>query len=408
MKSLFRPTFAIALGAALAACSHSSDAVTPITGAQAGSSIAHVQYFGQSFGNAAQVCGPVKVGYARCNAWIRTDLHSGIGASPNTIFGYQPADLQAAYKLPSSTNGTGQTVAVVDAFDDPNAEADLQVYRSQFGLPTCTTANGCFHKVNQFGQPSPLPAPDTTGWSVEESLDIDMVSAICPNCHIILVESNTNNGFPLGLGVDSAVKLGADAVSNSYGGDETGSEQLEKYYQHRHAIITASTGDSGYGVQYPASITFVVAVGGTHLTRGDGSRGWTETAWRGAGSGCSAIYAKPTWQTDPLCSNRTVGDTSAVADPATGVAVYDTYHERGWIVLGGTSVSSPLIAGVYALNGNGKTLDYAHSIYRVKPFHLNDITSGSNGNCGGTYLCTAGPGYDGPTGMGTPNGVGAY
>src|SRR5579859_71307 len=189
MKSFFRPLFAIALGTALSACSHSSDAVTPISGAQAGSSIAHVQYFGQSFGNAAQVCGPVKPGYARCNAWIRTDLHSGIGASPNTIFGYQPADLQGAYNLPSTTNGAGQTVAVVDAFDDPNAEADLQVYRSQFGLPTCTTANGCFQKVNQFGQPSPLPAPDTTGWSVEESLDIDMVSAICPNCHIILVEA---------------------------------------------------------------------------------------------------------------------------------------------------------------------------------------------------------------------------
>ena len=409
MKSFSQSVFAIALGMALVACSHANDAVTPVSGAQAGSSIARVQYFGQSFGNAAQVCGPVKPGYARCNAWIRTDLHSGIGASPNTIFGYYPSDLQAAYNLPSTTNGAGETVAVVDAYDDPNAESDLQVYRSNFGLPTCTTANGCFQKVNQFGQPSPLPSPDTTGWSVEESLDVDMVSAICPNCHIILVEANTNNGFPLGLGVDSAVvKLGADAVSNSYGGSETGSEPLEKYYQHRHAIITASTGDGGYGVQYPASIPFVVAVGGTHLTRGGGSRGWTETAWRGAGSGCSAMYPKPSWQTDPLCSNRTVGDTSAVADPATGVAVYDSYRSRGWIVLGGTSVSSPIIASVYALKGNAKQLDYAHSIYKAPSRFLYDITSGSNGNCGGTYLCTAVPGYDGPTGMGTPNGDNAY
>lgn len=410
MKSLFRPVFAIALGTVLAACSHASDAITPVTGAQAGSSISHVQYFGQAFGNAAQVCGPVKIGYARCNAWVRTDVHSGVGASPNTVFGYHPADLVAAYNLPTGSQGTGQTVAVVDAYDDPNAEADLQVYRAEFGLPTCTTANGCFQKVNQFGQPSPLPAQDTTGWSVEESLDLDMVSAICPNCHIILVEANTNNDFPLGLGVDSAVvKLGADVVSNSYGGDETGTQRLEHYYQHRHAIITASTGDSGYGVQFPAASGFVVAVGGTRLSRDGSARGWAEVAWRGGGSGCSTIYAKPTWQTDPLCSNRTIGDTSAVSDPSTGVAVYDTYKfAHGWIVEGGTSVASPLIAGVYALKGNGTQLDYGHSIYKAKSKFLNDITSGSNGSCGGTYLCTAVPGYDGPTGMGTPNGTGAY
>ena len=410
MKLLFRPVFALALGTALVACSHSHDAVTPMTGAQAGAAPAHVQYFGQAFGNAAQVCGPAGPEEARCFSWVRTDLHSGVGAAPNTIFGFHPADLQAAYNLPSMTRGAGQTIAVVDAFDDPNAESDLQVYRSEWGLPTCTTANGCFRKVNQFGQPSPLPSPDTTGWSVEESLDVDMASAICPNCKIILVESNTNNDFPLGLAVDAAVQLGADVVSNSYGGDEHRTQRFEKYYHHRHAIITASTGDSGFGVQFPAASGFVVAVGGTHLARDSSTkRGWTETAWRGAGSGCSTIYAKPTWQTDPLCSNRTIGDTSADADPGTGVAVYDTYRfANGWIVLGGTSVSSPVIAGVYALKGNGMTLDYGHSIYSAKPVHLNDVTSGSNGSCGGTYLCTAGPGYDGPTGMGTPNGVGAY
>src|SRR5215472_6159141 len=266
MKSVFRPIFAIALSTALAACSHSSNSVMPMTGAQAGSS-AKVQFFGQQFGNAAQVCGPVTLGEARCDAWIRTDVHSGIGSSSNNIFGYKPADLQAAYNLPSSTKGTGQTIAVVDAYDDPNAESDLGVYRSQFGLPACTTSNGCFQKVNQFGQTSPLPAADTTGWSVEESLDLDMVSAICPNCHIILVEANNNNDFPLGLSVDAAVTLGASAVSNSYGGDERGTMQFQKYYHHRHAIITASTGDSGYGTQFPAASGFVVAVSGTRLIK---------------------------------------------------------------------------------------------------------------------------------------------
>jgi subtilase family serine protease len=409
MKSVFRPIFALALGAALAACSHSSNSVVPMTGAHAGSSMPNVQYFGQRFGDAAQVCGQVKLGEARCNAWVRTDVHAPIGSSPNNIFGYKPADLQSAYNLPSSTKGAGQTVAVVDAFDDPNAESDLAVYRSQWGLPACTTSNGCFQKVNQFGQTSPLPQADTTGWSVEESLDLDMVSAICPNCHIILVEANTNNDFPLGLSVDTAVAMGASAVSNSYGGDEQGTQRFEKYYHHRHAIITASTGDSGYGVQFPAASGFVVAVSGTRLVPNSGSkRGWSETAWGGDGSGCSAFYPKPSWQSDPLCTNRTVADVSAEADPGTGVAVYDTYRfDHGWIELGGTSVSSPILAAIYGLKGNGDTLDYAHSIYTAKPVHLNDVTTGINGNCG-NYLCQAGPGYDGPTGMGTPEGVGAF
>ena len=411
MKSVFRPIFALALGTALAACSHSSNSVLPMAGAQTGSSSANVQHFGQSFGNAAQVCGPVGPGQARCNAWIRTDVHAGIGASQNTIFGYKPADLQAAYNLPSSSRGTGQTIAVVDAYDDPNAESDLAVYRSEFGLPACTTSNGCFQKVNQFGQASPLPQADTTGWSVEESLDLDMVSAICPNCHIILVEANSNFDFPLGLSVDSAVTLGASAVSNSYGGSEQGTQQFEKYYHHRHAIITASSGDSGYGggPQVPAAYQYVVAVGGTRLMKDSSSkRGWTELVWGGAGSGCSTMYPKPSWQSDPLCANRTIADTSAEADPGTGVAVYDTYRfANGWIEEGGTSVSSPIIAAIYGLRGNGKTLDYAHSIYTAKSYHLNDVTTGINGNCG-NYLCMGQPGYDGPTGMGTPEGVGAY
>lgn len=407
-KSFLRPGVTIALALALAACSHGADAVTPAAGQVGGNALPPMQFFGQEIGNAAQVCGPAKIGYARCLAWVRTDVHSPVGSSPQNIFGYHPADLQAAYNLPSMTAGTGQTIAVVDAYDDPNAEADMGVYRSEWGLPACTTANGCFRKVNQFGQASPLPQPDTTGWSVEESLDLDMASAICPNCHIILVESNSNFDFPLGLSVDTAVLLGADSVSNSYGGPEQGTQQFEKYYDHRRAIITASSGDSGYGTQFPAASGFVVAVGGTHLVADQSKRGWTETAWSGAGSGCSIYYAKPSWQTDPLCSNRTIADTSAVSDPSTGVAVYDTYRfGHGWLVEGGTSVASPIIAAVYDLKGNGQQLDFGHSIYKTKAIHLNDVVSGKNGNCG-NYLCQAGPGYDGPTGMGTPNGDNAY
>lgn len=409
MKVLLRPAAAMAIAVAISACSHGSNGVTPTTGEMAGSALPQVGYFGEAIGNAAQVCGPAGPMQARCDAWIRTDVQSPVGASQQNINGLVPADLQSAYRLPSMTAGIGKTIAVVDAFDDPNAEADMGVYRAQWGLPACTTANGCFRKVNQFGQASPLPKADTSGWSVEESLDLDMASAICPNCKIIFVEANTNFDFPLGLSVDTAVRLGADVVSNSYGGPEQGTEQLERYYHHRHAIITASTGDHGYGVQFPASSGFVVAVSGTRLIRDQSKRGWSEIVWSGDGSGCSTIYPKPSWQTDPLCSNRTEADVSADADPGSGVAVYDTYKfAHGWIVEGGTSISSPVVAAIYNLKGNAQGLDYAHSIYAAKSVHLNDVTSGSDGNCNHTYLCQAGPGYDGPTGMGTPNGVGAF
>ena len=301
-------------------------------------------------------------------------------------------------------------MAIVDAFDDPNAEADMGVYRSTFGLPDCTTANGCFQKVNQHGQPSPLPQADTSGWSEEESLDLDMASAICPNCKIILVEGNNNSFFSLALSVDTAVRMGADTVSNSYGGDESG-YHYNKYYHQRHHVITASSGDSGYaaGPQFPADSEFVVAVGGTHLIHSNNSRGWDESAWHGAGSGCSAVVLKPVWQTDALCSWRMIADVAAVADPATGVAVYDTYRfAHGWTVFGGTSVASPIIAAVYNLAGHTAGRDYAHGLYQAPAGSLWDVISGSNGSCGGTYLCTGVAGYDGPTGMGTPNGVAAF
>ncbi|QUQ66239.1 S53 family peptidase [Kutzneria sp. CA-103260] len=340
-------------------------------------------------------------GYAACTALRRTD--AGAKSFGPLVSGLTPANLTSAYKLPAG--GAGKTVAIVDAQDDPNAESDLATYRSNFGLPACTTANGCFKKVNQTGGTS-YPTGDT-GWSEEISLDLDMVSAVCPSCHILLVEATSASYANLGTAVNEAVKLGATAVSNSYGGGESSAEtSYDSYYNHPGVAITVSSGDSGYGVEYPAASRYVTAVGGTHLTTSSTSRGWTETAWSGAGSGCSAYESKPTWQTDTGCSRRTVADVSAVADPATGVAVYDTYGESGWLVFGGTSVASPIVASVYALSGNVSgvpaSLAYSHTS------SLFDVTSGSNGSCGSSYLCTAKAGYDGPTGLGTPNGTGAF
>jgi subtilase family serine protease len=354
------------------------------------------------------VCAATTAGFAHCLAIQvvpgRSTNVSPFASSPQ---GLNPVDLQSAYKLPSATAGNGQTVAIVDAFDDPNAESDLATYRAQFGLSSCTTANGCFRKVNQNGGTS-FPRSNV-GWAEEISLDLDMVSAICPHCHILLVEATTNSLTNLGTAVNRAATMGANAISNSYGGGESSGETSTEtsFYRHPGIAVTASSGDSGFGVEFPAASQYVTAVGGTSLRRASNSRGWTETAWSGAGSGCSAFITKPSWQTDSGCSRRTVADVSAVADPSTGVSVFDSFHEPGWLVFGGTSVSSPIIASVYALAGNASSITFGSFPYSHTS-SLFDVTSGSNGSCSPSYLCTAGPGYDGPTGLGTPNGVGAF
>jgi subtilase family serine protease len=321
--------------------------------------------------------------------------------------GYNACDLRSAYAIGTS-GGVGQTVAIVDAYDDPNAEADLKVYRAANGLPVCTTANGCFRKVNQNGGTS-YPTGDT-GWAEEISLDLDMVSAVCPNCHILLVEASSNSLLNLLLAENRAATLGASAISNSWdAGEFSGETAYDSYFQHG-IPITVSSGDSGYGVEWPASSPYVTSVGGTSLVKASNARGWSETAWSGAGSGCSAFEPKPAFQSDTDCkSNRSVADVSAIADPNTGVAVYDTYHVGGWLVFGGTSVAAPIVASVYALAGNGSSASTAAYAYaHAHASGLNDVVSGSNGSCGGSYLCTAGPGYDGPTGLGTPIGTGAF
>jgi subtilase family serine protease len=347
---------------------------------------------------------PTKVGMMACLSFKRTDVKQprriGRNANPS---GFGPADLQAAYGL-GADGGAGQTVAIVDAYDDPNAEADLAAYRSQYGLPAAD-----FTKVNEQGQASPLPTADS-GWATEISLDLDMVSAAAPNAKILLVEADQPSMDDLGKAVNTAVSMGAVAVSNSYGGSEDSTDTTsDQYFNHPGVAITVSTGDSGYGVEYPASSQYVTAVGGTSLTKDSSSRGWSETAWNGAGSGCSGYDPKPSWQTDATgCSNKANADVSAVADPNTGLAVYDTYQESGWIVVGGTSASSPFVAGVYADAGTPGSSDYPASYPWSHAGSLNDVTSGSNGSCDTSQQCNAGTGWDGPTGLGTPNGTAAF
>ncbi|MEU4247754.1 putative Ig domain-containing protein [Amycolatopsis sp. NPDC026612] len=358
----------------------------------------------------SRVCATVaKPGMATCFAERQTDTMHALLA-PNALpGGFGPSGLRSAYNLTASGSSSA-TVAIVDSNDDPNAEADLATYRSTYGLPACTTANGCFKKVNENGQSSPLPTADS-GWAGEISLDVDMVSAICPNCHILLVEASQPSTADLGTAVNTAVSLGAKYVSNSYGGSEDGSEAGydSSYFHHPGVAITASTGDSGYGISYPASSQYVTAVGGTSLTQGGGTRGWTETAWSSAGSGCSASVAKPSFQNVTTgCSKRANADVSAVADPQTGVAVYQTYGGSGWAVYGGTSASSPIIASVYALAGNPGASDTPAAYPYSHTGNLNDVTSGSNGSCSVAVLCKAGAGWDGPTGLGTPNGTAAF
>lgn len=382
-----------------------------------------------------------KKGYASCNALRVT---SGItafqekqaalkGVAPRTVkpnassatpTGYGPSDLQSAYGLTSAaaSHGTGETIAIVDAYDDPNAEADLATYRSHYGLSACTTDNGCFSKVSQTGSTTSLPNADS-GWAGEISLDLDAASAICPNCSILLVEAKSSSMANLGTAVNEAVKLGAKFVSNSYGGSESSSDTSydSSYFNHPGVAITVSSGDDAYGTEYPAASKYVTAVGGTSLSTSSTSRGWTEKVWyqtnsdgsvNGPGSGCSSYDAKPSWQTDTGCSKRTIADVSAVADPATGVSVYDSYGAdgTGWLTYGGTSASAPIIASVYALAGTPGSSDYpAQYPYNAAGTSaLNDVTSGSNGTCSTSYFCKAGSGYDGPTGWGTPEGITAF
>ncbi|MGA2760842.1 MAG: S8 family serine peptidase, partial [Candidatus Cybelea sp.] len=294
-------------------------------------------------GPSVRVCGDLAAGFARCQAWLRTDIEGPI--TPDTPAGYAPSDLQTAYGLTSDSqnNGGGQTVAVVDAYDDPNVESDLNVYRAKFGLPACTISNGCFTKQKYTSQTNP-------SWAAEESVDVEMVSAICPNCKILLVEAASTSTADLRSAEQYATSK-ADYVSDSWSTPE-GTQTYDGVYTGCGTIV-AATGDHGYSATatWPAILPSVVGVGGTSL-KSTSPR--AETAWLQAGSGCSKIYGKPSFQSSLRtgCSMRAESDVSADADPQTGVAIYDTFDRHGWLVFGGTSVATPIVASVFALAGN--------------------------------------------------------
>ena len=352
-----------------------------------------------------------------CDAVALTDSAGEVAVQPAVAgppaTAVTPAQLKSAYQLPDS--GTGQTVAIVDAYGYSTAEADLGVFRSYYGLPACTTANGCFKKVDENGGTN-YPADDP-GWSIETALDLDAVSATCPKCDILLVQATTAYSDDLAQSVNTAASLGAKEISNSYGGPESSAEQvLDPYYNHPGIAITVASGDSGYdaGASFPATSPYVTSVGGTTLTADSSTpRGWTETAWNGptgaTGSGCSAYEPQPSFQkglnTD-CPADRADNDISADGDSATGLGIYDSYGLGGWSQYGGTSLSAPLVAAMYALAGTPTPGSYPVTYPYAHTSALNDVTAGTDGDCG-NVLCDAGPGWDGPTGLGTPQGVSA-
>ncbi|MDO7868739.1 S53 family peptidase [Nocardioides jiangxiensis] len=359
------------------------------------------------------VCGTPAPGSAACHAKVMVNGSGVVPASTTpAASALTPAQLQDAYKLTGLTSGA-KTVAIVDAYGYTSLERDLATYRSYFGLPACTTASGCLKIVDQNGGTS-LPRMDV-GWAGEQALDVDAVSAICPDCKIVVVQAKTASFANLGAAVNTAAKMaGVVAISNSYGSSSDASDaSYGSYYNHPGIAITASTGDNGYqGGSYPASSTYTTAVGGTSLVKDGSARGWSESAWSGAGSGCSTYNAKPSFQNavPTGCAKRAMADVSAAADPGKGgMAVYypTSRSTSTWAQVGGTSESAPIIASVYAL-GSNSLAGYPNAVPYAHTANLFDVTSGSNGTCPTSQWCNAGSGWDGPTGLGTPNGAGAF
>jgi subtilase family serine protease len=385
----------------------------------------------------------------QCFAMVRTDLMANAQLAPQAHQnatcpfdeGYCPVDLQDAYALPSLKAGTDKVVAIVDAYGYKHAASDLAYFRATMGLKACGAATKCLRIVNQEGNPSPLPPepPPSDDWRGEESLDLDMVSGICPNCKIILVQANNDYTTNLYDGVKTAGRLGAKYIGVSWGGSPEGADNPD--FHQPGVVISAAAGDDGGGGRYgggpiqPCTYTYVVCVGGTHLVRAQNKRGWSETVWNdwtfdacgnsdspcgATGSACSKKIAKPSWQTDEGCKMRSAADTSATASLRAPVIVYNS--EIGcsppdcfWL-FGGTSASTQIISAVYALAGNAASQMGASYFWKHHGGHVNDVTLGNNldANLGVTcaspvrYICTARIGFDGPTGWGTPEGVEAY
>ncbi len=376
---------------ALAACSGGSfnvPAALPQSPAQT-----HALPQWQRDGSARQACPDVGPGYAQCMVLVES------GIAPN-VAGWAPTDLQTRYKLPIG-KGEGQIVAIIDAFDNPNVASDLAKYRSHFGL-----GKGTFKKYTQRGETKGYPKAND-GWALEIDLDAQMVSAVCPKCTIYLIEADSNHTHDLERAEAEAVKLKAHIVSNSWGCPGSNDCVDASQFAAPHVLYLAAAGDFGFGTQAPAALGNVVAVGGTVLFK-TGST-YTESTWNGTGSGCATGVDKPGWQHDPICKARTMNDVSAVA---ANVALYDSFRYGGWIEVDGTSISTPIVAGAFALAGNASSRQAGRRFWTLsrdeRRHDLHDITSGFNAYGCGSYLCAARPGYDAPTGWGTPNGIGAF
>ena len=353
--------------------------------------------------------------YAECTAVLRAVAATASSSVP----GYSPASLRSAYNLTKvpATAGHGETVAIVEAYGDPHAAADLAVYRSHYKLPACSRVSGCLRIVNEHGSVGSLPKADPA-WASVQSIGLDVISALCPRCHLLLIQATSNSLTDLGTAEDTAVSAGARFVFNGWGGlDSLDENSYAHYFNHPGVAIVFSTGTSGYGTSFPADLPYVTAVGGTTLTRSKfNARHWAEAAWSGSGSGCSILQTKPSWQRADEnaatgCLNRTQNDVAADADPSTGAAIYDSYGTtQNWSEDGGTALAAAIMTAVYALAGTPAPHTYPASYPYQHASHLYDVLFGSDGTCGiaRQYLCTAGKGYDGPTGLGTPDGTAAF
>jgi hypothetical protein len=373
-------------------------------------------------------CPAAPAGHLRCYVLYRpqaavnraiADGHQVLaGAHKTHPVGWGPKTLERAYRLPVNLQ-SHQTVAVSIAFSTPHLAHYLKIYREHYGLPPCGTAHGCFRIVNQNGKTSPrAPSGLGSGWDVEVTLDVSMISAACPHCKIIVVEANDTTDYDLGKTDATAARMGAEVISNSYGQRENGQAMAyRKYYQHPGHMTVVSSGDAGFdAANFPADLSSVTAVGGTQLARTTrNKRGFTERVWNSpdlgaaGSSGCSAYVRKPAWQHDKHCPGRTVADISAIAS---NVPIYNAAW-GGWLTVSGTSVAAPFIAGVYGLAGNATAITPRY-LYQHKADFF-DIDKGNNvlfgsarAACGDDYLCTAKKGYDAPTGLGTPNGIAGF
>lgn len=344
-----------------------------------------------------RACPELRALEARCGVIV---VKTGVRAD---LAGWGASDLEAAYNLPSASKGSGQIVAIIDAYDNPNVVSDLATYRSQFGLPPANII-----KYNQEGQQGPYPKGDPDHWGLEIDLDVQMVSAACPNCTIYLIEANDDSSANMAIAEKEAVALGAHITSNSWSVDQI----PESVFDAAGVVYVVASNDFSYGSLEPAKFASVVSVGGTFLSKRNGR--YKEIVWYLTGGGCAAGVTKPSWQHDPGCTSRTQNDISAVAENA---AEYDSYgYYSGWTTVDGTSISTPLIAGIYGLAGDASSQHAGKKFWMLtkqqRKKYLHAVSKGADGRCGGSYLCTAGTRqyftYSGPAGWGTPNGIGAF